>query len=56
MGASTSSCSGNRPSSCFEKINFPSTFTSKIPPLPLVRVGSIPNSFLMSAARPAALG
>ena len=51
-----SSCSGNRPSAFFEKINLPSRLTSKTPPLDSMRRGSTPNFFLISAARPEALG
>jgi len=47
---------GNRPSSFFEKIFFPSTVTMKIPPLPRTISLSMPNSRLISAARLEARG
>src|SRR5262249_864586 len=47
---------GNRPSSCFEKMRWLSTLTSKIPPLPRTRRDSTPSSFLISAARLEARG
>jgi hypothetical protein len=47
---------GKRPSTFFEKIDLPSTLTTKIPPLPRTTSLSIPNSRLISAARLEALG
>lgn len=51
-----SECSGKRPSFFFEKINLPSTFTSKTPPLPWISSGFSPYFDFSSAARPAAFG
>jgi hypothetical protein len=47
---------GNRPVSFLEKSTRLSALTTKIPPLPRTSSLSIPNVFLISAARPAALG
>ena len=51
-----SSSSGKRSSWCLEKISFPSTTTSKIPPPPLISFALTPVAFLIAAARPAARG
>lgn len=53
---STSSGSGNRPVSCFEKSVAPSRTTSKTPPEPFTSSASMPLALRISAARPAALG
>jgi len=47
---------GKRPSSRFEKIGFPSTLTTKMPPLPRMISLSMPYSRLISAARLEARG
>lgn len=56
MAASTSPGSGKRPVRCLENTNSPSHSMSKTPFEPWMSSGSQSNRFLMSAARPAALG
>ena len=51
-----SSCSGKRCSACLEKIRSPSATTSNTPLSPSINSASMPNAFLMEAARPEALG
>ena len=54
--SSSSATSGQRPACFLEKINCPSSTTSRTPPEPLMRVASMPRAFLISAARPEARG
>jgi hypothetical protein len=56
MSLKISSFSGKRPTFFFEKIIFPSTSTSKMPPLPSMSVGLTLKLFSISAARLEALG
>ena len=51
-----SSWSGNRSSSCFEKIIVPLAMTSKIPFVPSTNSDSMPSSLLIAAARLEAFG
>jgi len=52
----TSISVGNRPSSFFEKSFRLSALITKMPPAPRTSSASIPNCFLISAARLEALG
>ncbi len=52
----TSVFSGNRPAIFLENTSCPSTFTSKIPPLPGINSASIPSDAFNAAAKLAALG
>ena len=54
--SNNSATSGQRPVCFFEKINRPSSTTSSTPPEPSMSVASMPRAFLISAARPEALG
>ncbi len=48
--------SGKRPADFLENTVFPSTETSKMPPLPAIRFESTPNFFFSSAAKLEARG
>jgi len=54
--AATISCSFGKPQNFRAATTCPSTFTSKVPPGPLVSVGSIPSFSLTAAAARVALG
>ena len=54
--AFTTSCSLGKPVSPFSATTFPSTATSKMPPLPATRSASTPSDFLSSAAARVARG